>query len=342
MSTLLELKEVLQKFYAKNEVFITPLVKFLLAMISLLMINANIGHMDKINNIAIVLVVALMCSFLPSGFMPVFGALFILLHVYDMSLEAAIVVLAVFLIMLLLYFSFSPKDAMLVMLLPMCFVLKIPYIIPIAAGLLCAPASAAAVACGTVAYYVVSIVKNCDLTANVEEGANATAKIRVVIDGLLGNKAMVVTIVAFVITVIVVYMIRRLSADHSWTLAIIAGSLADIVILLLGDAVFNTSISPLGVILGGIVCALLAYIIQFFAMNLDYARTEKVQFEDDEYYYYVKAVPKVTSSYESRGGRRKGTKRYANRRTPVNYEQEYYEDPYEGDYVEEYDPKYDE
>ncbi|MFQ9120350.1 MAG: hypothetical protein ACLR4N_07255 [Mediterraneibacter faecis] len=26
---------------------------------------------------------------------------------------------------------------------------------------------------------------------------------------------------------------------------------------------------------------------------MDYSRTENVQFEDDEYYYYVKAVPKV-------------------------------------------------
>ena len=34
--------------------------------------------------------------------------------------------------------------------------------------------------------------------------------------------------------------------------------------------------------------------IEFFSFNLDYSRTEKVQFEDDDYYYYVKAVPKVT------------------------------------------------
>ena len=27
--------------------------------------------------------------------------------------------------------------------------------------------------------------------------------------------------------------------------------------------------------------------------SVDYSRTENVQFEDDEYYYYVKAVPKV-------------------------------------------------
>jgi hypothetical protein len=35
-------------------------------------------------------------------------------------------------------------------------------------------------------------------------------------------------------------------------------------------------------------------VLRFFVFNVDYSRTEKVQFEDDEYYYYVKAVPKVT------------------------------------------------
>jgi hypothetical protein len=36
----------------------------------------------------------------------------------------------------------------------------------------------------------------------------------------------------------------------------------------------------------------LGYGIKFFFMDLDYARTERVQFQDDEYFYYVKAVPK--------------------------------------------------
>ena len=29
---------------------------------------------------------------------------------------------------------------------------------------------------------------------------------------------------------------------------------------------------------------------------MDYARSESLQFEDDEYYYYVKAIPKVSVS----------------------------------------------
>jgi len=31
----------------------------------------------------------------------------------------------------------------------------------------------------------------------------------------------------------------------------------------------------------------------FLTVGLDYPHTEKVQFEDDDYYYFVKAVPKI-------------------------------------------------
>ena len=38
---------------------------------------------------------------------------------------------------------------------------------------------------------------------------------------------------------------------------------------------------------------MLAQIVRFFIFNVDYLRIENVQFEDEDYYYYVKAVPKV-------------------------------------------------
>ena len=37
-----------------------------------------------------------------------------------------------------------------------------------------------------------------------------------------------------------------------------------------------------------------------FIFNVDYSRTEYVQFEDDEYYYYVKAVPKIAVAKPSK------------------------------------------
>ena len=58
---------------------------------------------------------------------------------------------------------------------------------------------------------------------------------------------------------------------------------------------------------------LIAKVVEFFAFHVDYSRVEKVQFEDDEYYYYVKAVPKITVETPSKTVKRINTpkKRYS-------------------------------
>ena len=70
--------------------------------------------------------------------------------------------------------------------------------------------------------------------------------------------------------------------------------MADAIVLLSGSLVLGISPKFVSVIIGGIVSALLALILQLTVFSLDYSRTEFVQFEDDEYYYYVKAVPKIS------------------------------------------------
>ena len=296
MTTLLVMKQILMTLYSKYEVYITPLLKFVLAFISLLLINSHIGYMDSIDRMTVVLIVALMCSFMPMNFIVVMSALFTLLHLYSFSLECAVVIGTGFLLMFLLYLRFSPKDTLVVVFMPICFLFKIPYVIPIAMGLIGTPASVVSVACGVIAYYMIHYVtQNISVIAAMAD-EEMTAKLRFIIDGLLKNKEMVVTIVAFAITVIMVYLIRRLSIDYAWTIAMVAGVVVDIMVLLVGDLMFDTNVALFGVIFGNIISFLLALVLQFFVFNVDYSRTEKVQFEDDEYYYYVKAVPKVVVS----------------------------------------------
>ena len=135
MTNLLVIREQLKKFYGDYEVYITPALKFLLALLSFILINSRMGYMSKIDNTAIVLVLALMCSFLPINLIIVLAAVLILLHLYAASIECAVVAAAIFLLLFLLYFRFSPKDTLTVVLTPVCFALKIPYVIPLSMGL---------------------------------------------------------------------------------------------------------------------------------------------------------------------------------------------------------------
>ena len=296
MTGLLEIREKIKLIYSKYEPFILPVIKFLLAFIVLNTLNGRLGYMKQLDNVALVLIVALLCSFLPSGIIVFFAALFSLAHMYGLSMEIALVGACVYLLLFLLFFRFGTKYSLLMVLTPLLFAMKIPYVAPIAAGLLCGPSAAVPLGCGVGIHYLFETVRVNAPNINTMSEDDALAKVSLFIDGIIGNREMQIMIVAFVITALVVYLIRRMSVDYAWTIASVAGVTADIVILLVGDLIYDINISVVGALLGSVLALAVAKVIEFFRFCVDYNRTEKVQFEDDEYYYYVKAIPKMTVS----------------------------------------------
>ncbi len=293
MTQLLVIREKLKSLCSKYEVYLIPVGKFLTALITFLIINANIGYMEKLAKFPIALILALLCSFLPLNFIVVAAAGLSLVHVYALSMECALVVGIIYILMFLLYFRFSPKDTFAVLLTPICCALQIPYAIPMVMGLVATPASVVSVSCGVVVYHILKYIKVSANALTALDANDMVSKIKYLIDGIIGNKEMIVMVIAFAATIVIVYFVRRMHIDYSWTIAIIVGGLTNILILLIGDLMYTTNISIIGVLLGSGLAFVVVKVLQFFVFNVDYARTERVQFEDDEYYYYVKAVPKV-------------------------------------------------
>lgn len=300
MTVLLEMKEKLKLVYSKYEILILPVVKFLLAFITLNALNGRMGYMTRLDDVVIVLIVALLCSFLPAGMLVVFATLFSLAHMYALSLEVALVGFCIYLVMYLLYYRFTPKDSLVVILTPLLCGMNIPYVVPIVVGLLCGPASVVSVSCGVIVFYLIELVVGSASNIKTMDDTEMMEKIRILIEGLIENKAMIAVIVSFAVTVLVVYMIRRLSIDYAWTIAILAGAMTDVAALLIGDLLYDVNFSVGGALLGTLLAVIVAMVIQFFRFCVDYNRTEKVQFEDDEYYYYVKAVPKMSVAAPTR------------------------------------------
>lgn len=294
MTRLLMIREQIKNFVNKFDTFVYPVAKALLALTTFLMINGAIGHVPVLMKAPIVLILAIICSFLPTNFIIILDAVMILLHLYAISLECVIVVGCLLLIMFLLYFRFSPKDTILFLLTPLLHIMGIPYVAALSAGLVSGIGSAVSICCSTIIFCVLDYISKNTETIKAMASDQMIEKFRVLLDVVIKNKEMMVLVVAFAATIIIVNIIRRLPADHAWTVAIIAGALVDIVVVLAGDLKFGTYISIPGLILGSFVAVLVVIVIKFFIFNVDYGRTEHVQFEDDEYVYFVKAVPKNT------------------------------------------------
>ena len=296
MTNLLEIKDRLIRFYSKYETYLFPVVKFIVAIVLFTVINMNIGFMEKISRFPIALILALVCAILPVNATIWLAAFVVLADMYALSMEVAVTTLVLFAALFFLYFRFAPKDGFAAVLTPVCFKLNIPYVMPIGCSLLRDAYSVVAIICGTVIYYFLDgIHQNSGTLKNVVadgETAATTSKFDISVGQLLSNKEMYLVIAIFTITTIVVYLVRRLEVEHAWTLAIISGVLIEVVGLFAGYLVLNVSGKTLGLLIGNILSLLISFVIQFLFMNLDYARTERVQFEDDDYYYYVKAVPK--------------------------------------------------
>lgn len=294
MTTLLEIKEKLIRFYGKNDIYLLPVIKFVFALFTFLMINNSIGYMKFISRTPVALILALVCSVIPVNGMIVLAALVSLLDFYALSLEVCLVGLLLFAVIYFIYFRFAPKSGFNAILTPICFKLHIPYIVPVGTGLLSEAYSVISVACGTVLYFFIrGVGENANaLGSAAEESDSSASKIVIALNQLVGNKEMYLVLVIFVIAALMVYLIRRLDIEHAWTIALMSGILFEMIGLTAGYLLLGISGRTVGVIAGSIVSGVIAFLIEFLFFNLDYSRTEKLQFEDDEYYYFVKAIPK--------------------------------------------------
>ena len=98
-----------------------------------------------------------------------------------------------------------------------------------------------------------------------------------------------------------VYLIRRLPVRFCWGWGTGAGVLVYTVFRVLEYFWLGRTVSL--ALLGAdiLLGAAAGLLLQDFCFALDYKKTEYLQFEDDEYYYYVKAVPKLDFSRNERG-----------------------------------------
>ena len=295
MVALLELKEKLVRIYGRYEAYITPLFRFVLAFAAFFNINGNIGYMKAISSMPAAILLSVVCAILPINATIGIAAVVILLDLYALSMEVCIVGLLIFAFIYLVYFRFSPKYGYNAVLMPVCFKLGIPYIVPVGSGLLGEIYSVVSVACGSVIYFFLKGVHENEiaLSSKSDVASNAASRITIALNQLVMNKEMFLVTAVFAIAAMLVYVIRRMDIDNAWTIAWIAGILFETIGLIAGYLLLGISGKIAGVVAGGVVSALLALVLQFMFFHVDYTRTERLQFEDDEYYYYVKAVPKV-------------------------------------------------
>lgn len=299
MTALLEFKQKLKGIYAQYEIYLLPLLKFILALVYFIWINSNMGYMKALDNMFVVLILSLICCILPSGMMVFTGFALMIGHCYAIGIEVAGFMLLLILFMLILFLRFSSGKNIVLVFTPLAFAFDVPTLLPIGSGLLSSAVSALPAAGGVIIYYFIRLVRLQSQTL-MSADMDIVSKITLLSDGIMKNGEMWLTLVAFIVVVLAVNLIRTRMFDYAWRIAIVAGGVIYIVIMLGGSMTLGISVSTVSLIVYTAITVLVGVVLEFFVFGGDYTRTERLEYEDDEYYYYVKAVPKALVSSSER------------------------------------------
>ena len=293
MVKILELRSLLRTYYQKFQMVVDPLIKFVAAFVTFTMINKVIGNNLKLEKTVVVLLVSLLCAFTPSSILVFLAMAFVILHVAAVSPFMALFAALIFVVLYCFFLRFAPQYGYVVVAIPILSTLHVPYLVPILMGLVANPITILPSACGVIVYYMLQILQEHTVVSDSFALDDILPFYTKVFEALIDCKDILIVSGVFAVVIIVVYTVRKLKMEYAAELAILAGAVVNVFGFLICDLRFDTRVTIGSMIGGTLLSALAAFVALFFKRVLDYTAVENVQFEDDDYYYYVKAVPKI-------------------------------------------------
>ncbi len=296
MSDMISFREKLKNFYADYDVFIRPVFRFVLALLCLIAINNEIGYMEVLTQIFVVLILAVICAILPINGTVLICAAVIVAHSMALSVETGAFALIVYLLMVLLYFRFVPRDSLAIILVPAAFIFHVPAAVPITLGLIRGPVSAVSMIFGLISWAYVNSLPTQIAPMLQKEDTSLLDVMQAMPQALFSNRIILLIIIS-VGVILIVSTIRRFVSVHAWESGIFVGAALYLGLELAGSFILGIDIDILPEVLGTAVAVVVCLVIEFFNFSADYSRTEYLEFEDDHNYYNVRVTPKRTSEY---------------------------------------------
>ena len=295
MTGILTIKNAIRDFLRKYDEVTTPIVRFIFSFIMFSCINSLFGYSEFLHR-TVVTVLLSVISALVTGPVTVFLAgVVITIHCFSVSVDVGVLCLLLFVVMYCSYMRMFQNTGYVLALVPILYMLKIPFAAPVLVAIFAGFSGAVPAAFGVVLYYFAQYVKEADATLKLGEDSEFQAY-SYVVNNLMKNKEMLLAILAFAIVVMVTALLHRLNYNYAWYVAIGVGSIFNILVFMVCGMLVDVNVPAGSLVLGSILGGVISTVVQMCKSVVDYSRKESVQFEDDDYYYYVKAIPKFENA----------------------------------------------
>lgn len=299
---LLTLRQNLISAFKQYEYIFLPILRFTLCFSALRLLKDVTNYQGALSGILVLIGISLIGTFASADWIIIFSIILTGIFVGSSNIVLGGML---FLALCLIYFLFGrlfPRESILIIAMMIAFNMRIEAAIPIIAGLFGSYISIVAIIIGIILWFLVPSLKAILPAAAFKKDEildTMMALMTMDYKALFLEPKMMVSVVVFFIVFTTIYLIRKQSIDYAPYIAIGVGAVMNILGFGMAMIFFDTlEINIVSVIIQTIVIGMLAAVMQFLAVVLDYQRAETVSFEDDDNYYYVKIIPKIQLTHK--------------------------------------------
>lgn len=294
MTSLLVFRERLKKQYLEYSRLVDAALRFALAFVVFTVLNMRTGYMENLTSMGIVVGLALVCSVLPAGMIFTFSCVLIFAHLSVPSITLAGTFAVACLLMYMVYFSFKPGNAHIAAIALLLTLWELYAPIPMIVGLLASPVAVIPALFGLAAgMFVEYIDVNYAMLVSSDASANVLKQTISMVRGVITQERFWGVAFIILVVAVAVYVLRRTFFKSNWMVAIVTGAVLYLMIALTLALGWELEFEGVAILTNIVLTLLVGLVLHFFCFMVDASREEHVQFEDEEYYYYVKVVPKI-------------------------------------------------
>lgn len=261
----------------------------------------SMGSVTRSQMLIITLCCAVLTAFISPSIFMVLAAVIACFYLSFASIETALVAFIFCFLLFVFYVRIFPKESLVIPAMLSAYFFKIPYVVPIFAALYIGVRAIVPVGASVFIWSNIYLLKGMAEIAPKADFTplgmlDSTIKIYEYLQSTIVGNGWVFVAIVFCFSVIVGWVISNVFADYERELAIATSGIIIVVGLLIAVFAANAQVSIIGAILGTIISCLMVYVVQSMDFVLDYSSAQRVKFQDDNYYYYVKAVPKIKAA----------------------------------------------
>ena len=286
LSVLDKTRNVLSKILQHSQLIIRYALKFLLFFIAFRMISGmeifSPYASAVLNSSLVQVVMAAVCMLLPNRSGALAALILLVYNIFQSSLIGSIIVGLILLLLVPIFIHFNWYLA-----------------IPLFAGMYLGLGSAVPVVLGVMAYGVLDIIP---IFMDLQMGSSIDQLPQLItsasssgLSQLTHNDSMVFLIVLSGLVVLCVGLLRKLHVRYNRYISLGTGSILGLILLFIGLYKGKVVGSAPAVILWAVLAIAILFALEVLHVSLNYKEARNLEFEDDDYMYQVRMIPKINA-----------------------------------------------